>query len=105
MANTMDTKTATRKDVDLREVGKRFVRALLGFLFSPCNPFKSPFYVAGLRNSDRRIKLKAMQEQRETAQRNENRAILRENGDNLRADNEYVRNQILKEQLRQQRSK
>jgi hypothetical protein len=46
-----------------------------------------------------------MQEQRETAQRNENRAILREKGDNLRADNEYVRNQILKEQLRQQRSK
>ena len=105
MAKTMDTKTATPKAVGLREVGKRFVRALLGFLFSPCNPFRSPFYVAGLRNSDRRIKLKAMQEQQESAQRNEDRAKVREKSDNVRADNEYVRNQILKEQLRQHRSK
>jgi hypothetical protein len=101
----MGKKAATPKAIDVREVGKRFVRALLGLLFSPCNPFKSPFYVAGLRNSDRRIKLKTMQEQRETAQRNEDRANLRESFDNVRADNEYVRNQILKEQLRQQRSK
>jgi len=115
MAKTMDTKSAARKGVDYREAGKRFVR-VFGSLFDSFNPLKSPFYVAGQRNSDRRMKLKAMQEQKETVQRNEDRASLREQRDSererfeqamrpLRAENEYLRNQLLKEQLRQQKTK
>lgn len=96
-------------------VGNR-IASVLGFLFSPCNLFRSPFYVAGQRNSDRRMKVKTIAEQREMAQRNEGRAVLREQRDNeregfeqamrpLRAENEYLRNQILREQLRKQKSK
>lgn len=117
MPNTMDVKALLRKEVSVRDAAK-IVGNVLGFLFAPCNPFNSPYFIAGQRNSDRRMKQKAAKEQREMAQRNEERAVLREQRDAvnqaraderarmdramfaMRAENERLRNEILKEQAR-----